>query len=145
MKYLWGISFGVVAILTIFRCGWFIPNIFNYPAWRILGKISYSVFIFHIFVVNLVLMRVYQPIYIYNFNSVRLFNFLLRFCLKEYFTVYHRSWLRFALHNHGIVLFSHRWVSNRNDDVNDLGKDQHARRPQWNQDDWIIGKITNEI
>lgn len=46
----------------IYRFGWFFNSFFGHSFWRVPGKISFSSYMMHNFVVQLVLMEVYQPI-----------------------------------------------------------------------------------
>lgn len=70
-KFSWGFIVGFFSIGLIYRLGWFFSDILNHPAWRILGKLSYSTYMFHSFVVQLIVMDVYQPIFtdVYKFVS----------------------------------------------------------------------------
>lgn len=60
-----------VMLGSLNRYGWFLSDFFSHSFWRIPGRISFSSYIVHIFVVKLVLMDVYQPIVIDSFKFVR--------------------------------------------------------------------------
>ena len=51
--------------------GWFMVDIFNYPAFRILGRISYSAFMCHLFFLKLHMAGIHQPMYLSFHNIVR--------------------------------------------------------------------------
>lgn len=70
-KYSWGFIVGYICIGLIFRFGWFSSDVLNYPAWRILGKLSYSTFMLHSFVIQLIVMNVHQPIFTDVYKFVR--------------------------------------------------------------------------
>lgn len=70
LKHSWGIIMGIGILGIIFNYGWFIPNIFNYPGWRIIGRISYATFICHLFILKLLMSGIHQPMYLSVFNIV---------------------------------------------------------------------------
>lgn len=61
-KYGAGIFYAFMIFGLIYRLGWFFPNIFNHPVWAVTGKISFAGYIYHNFVVQLLVMDIYQPI-----------------------------------------------------------------------------------
>ena len=69
-KYGGGFLLSILIFGLIYRLSSFAPENFDYPVWNILGKISFSVYIFHSFVVQLVVMDVYQPIFMGDFQMV---------------------------------------------------------------------------
>jgi hypothetical protein len=71
LKHSWGLFMAFMMFGLIFRFGWFIPNIFNHPGWRITGRISFAGYIFHNVVVQLLIMDIYQPIYMDTVKFVR--------------------------------------------------------------------------
>lgn len=53
MKHYHGLLMGVLTFGLILRFGWFVPLVFNMPFFRVLGRISYSYFLCHIFVMRI--------------------------------------------------------------------------------------------
>lgn len=49
-KHFYGVILGVLIIGIFFRYGTIIVNVFNYSMWRILGRLSFSVYMVHIFI-----------------------------------------------------------------------------------------------
>jgi peptidoglycan/LPS O-acetylase OafA/YrhL len=72
LKHSWGLIMGIGILGVIFRYGWFVPNIFNYSGWRILGRTSYATFICHLFILKLLMSGIHQPMYLSVFNIVSL-------------------------------------------------------------------------
>lgn len=70
LKHTWGLVMAVGIIGFIYRYGWFLPNIFNYGAWRIIGRISYASFICHLFILKLLMSSIHQPMYLSVYNVV---------------------------------------------------------------------------
>lgn len=83
LKYGGGFLLAIIMFGLIYQLGLFIPHKFDYPAWNILGKISFSVYIFHNFIVQLVIMDVYQPVFMDGFQIVSC-NFEIKFNLNFY-------------------------------------------------------------
>lgn len=77
------------------RYGWFLSDFFSHSFWRIPGKISFSSYIVHNFVLQLVLMDVYQPIVIDGFKFVSQFKFIFMHMLIR---------VEFAVDNCGCML-----------------------------------------
>jgi hypothetical protein len=83
LKHSWGIIMGIGIIGIIYRYGWFIPNIFNYSGWRILGRCSYATFICHLFILKLLMSGIHQPMYLSVFNIVSLMTHLKFFFFSK--------------------------------------------------------------
>lgn len=86
LKYSWSVLFGYVIFASIYRIGWFIPDIFNHPVWTVLGRLSYAMYIFHGFPVYLIIMDVYQPVHVdllraVSFNNVITFDYCILIAL----------------------------------------------------------------
>ncbi|XP_058123495.1 nose resistant to fluoxetine protein 6 [Anopheles ziemanni] len=63
-KNLWGALFGVLFVGLAFGIGGFIRGVLNNPIFRPLGKVTYCVFLCHLFVIRVTLGNVRQPIYV---------------------------------------------------------------------------------
>ena len=74
LKHIWGLLMAIIMIGLIRRYGFFTISIFNYPAFRIMGRISYATYMCHLFVVKWLMASVQQPIYLSYLNIV---SFLL--------------------------------------------------------------------
>jgi peptidoglycan/LPS O-acetylase OafA/YrhL len=88
LKHSWGFLVAFVLLGLIYQYGWFIPNIFNYPGWRIIGRISYATFICHLFILKLLMSGIHQPMYLSVFNIlkyslVKSFKILLTFLFLD--------------------------------------------------------------
>lgn len=79
LKHSWGVAMAFLTFGLIYRFGWFIPNIFNHPAWRVTGRISFAGYIFHNIVVQLLIMDIYRPIYIDIFKFVSYLKVRVKF------------------------------------------------------------------
>lgn len=87
MVSIWNVTRFDLLIVTNMITGWFMVDIFNYSAFRILGRISYSAFMCHLFFLKLLMAGINQPIYLSfysivirykcSFKSSILFNFPL--------------------------------------------------------------------
>ena len=71
LKYSWGVIFVIFLVGLAFKYGWFLADVFNYPGWRVLGKISYSCYIFHIFVVKIFIIQNHSMLDAGILNTVR--------------------------------------------------------------------------
>lgn len=60
-KHYHGFLLGIIILGVILRYGSFIPLVFNMPFFRILGRISYSYFLCHIFVMRIFMTGASQP------------------------------------------------------------------------------------
>uniref|UniRef100_A0A182NJB8 Acyltransferase 3 domain-containing protein n=1 Tax=Anopheles dirus TaxID=7168 RepID=A0A182NJB8_9DIPT len=63
-KNLWGALFGVLFVGLAFGVGGFLRSALNNPIFRPLGKVTYCVFLCHLFVIRVTLGNVRQPIYV---------------------------------------------------------------------------------
>ncbi|XP_058833864.1 nose resistant to fluoxetine protein 6-like [Topomyia yanbarensis] len=63
-KNLWGVIFGVMYVGLAFGVGWFFKRLLNNPIFRPLGKVTYAVYLCHLFVIRATLGNIRQPIYI---------------------------------------------------------------------------------
>ncbi|XP_029725442.2 nose resistant to fluoxetine protein 6-like [Aedes albopictus] len=63
-KNLWGLIFGVLFVGLAFGVGWFLKRLLSNPVFRPLGKITYAVYLCHLFVVRATLGNIRQPIYV---------------------------------------------------------------------------------
>lgn len=70
LKHSWGIISGFGILGMIYRYGWFVPSVFSYPGWRVLGRISYATFMCHLIVLKLLMSGVHQPMYLSVFSIV---------------------------------------------------------------------------
>lgn len=68
MKHYHGFLMGFLLLGLMIRLGWFIPRVFNLPVFRILGRIMYSYYLCHIFVLRLFLSGSSQPFEINGAN-----------------------------------------------------------------------------
>lgn len=68
MKHYHGILLGFLMLGLMMRLGWFIPRLFNLPVFRILGRILYSYFLSHVFVLRLFMATSTQPFEINQAN-----------------------------------------------------------------------------
>lgn len=93
LKHTWGLIMAVGIIGFIYRYGWFLPNVFNYGAWRIIGRISYATYICHLFILKLLMSSIHQPMYLSVYNVVS-----LRICFIDHSTkrIYAFRWPTFA-------------------------------------------------
>ncbi|CRK96295.1 CLUMA_CG009715, isoform A [Clunio marinus] len=67
-KHVWGLVMSCIMLGIIYRYGWFASTMLNYPAYRILGRISYGTFMCHLFVVKLLMSSNHQPIYLSDWS-----------------------------------------------------------------------------
>ncbi|XP_055607880.1 nose resistant to fluoxetine protein 6-like isoform X2 [Uranotaenia lowii] len=63
-KNLWGAIFGVLFLGVAFGVGGFLKRLLNNPIFRPLGKITYAVYLCHLFIVRTTLGNIRQPIYV---------------------------------------------------------------------------------
>ncbi|XP_001661710.2 nose resistant to fluoxetine protein 6 [Aedes aegypti] len=63
-KNLWGLIFGVLFVGLAFGVGWFLKRLLSNPVFRPLGKITYAVYLCHLFVIRATLGNIRQPIYV---------------------------------------------------------------------------------
>lgn len=70
LKHTWGVIVGFGILGAIYRYGWFIPSVFNYPGWRVMGRISFATFMCHLFVLKMLMSGVHQPMYLSVFSIV---------------------------------------------------------------------------
>uniref|UniRef100_A0A182QA40 Uncharacterized protein n=1 Tax=Anopheles farauti TaxID=69004 RepID=A0A182QA40_9DIPT len=68
-KNLWGALFGVLFVGLAFGVGGFLRSALNNPIFRPLGKVTYCVFLCHLFVIRVTLGNVRQPIYVSDLVS----------------------------------------------------------------------------
>lgn len=68
MKHYHGFLMGFLMLGLMMRLGWFIPRLFNLPVFRILGRIMYSYYLSHIFVLRLFVGASSQPFEINGAN-----------------------------------------------------------------------------
>ena len=61
MKHYHGFLMGFLLLGLIMRLGWFVPKVFNLPVFRVLGRIMYSYYLCHIFVLRLFVGGSTQP------------------------------------------------------------------------------------
>lgn len=83
LKHSWGVIIGSGILCTLYRygefsklnnlislnnfkifTGWFMVDVFNYPGFRILGRISFSAFMCHLFFIKLHMAGIHQPMYL---------------------------------------------------------------------------------
>lgn len=69
------------------RYGWWLTDFLSHSFWRIPGKISFSSYIVHNFVLQLVLMDVYQPVVIDGFKFVSQMSIII----DDFFANDHRD------------------------------------------------------
>lgn len=74
LRNAWGAVMGFGILCSFYNYGWIIPKVFNYPGWRILGRISYATFICHIAVVKILIFNFHQLAYLSMLNAVSLFQ-----------------------------------------------------------------------
>ncbi|XP_058465293.1 nose resistant to fluoxetine protein 6-like [Malaya genurostris] len=63
-KNLWGLTFGVMCVGLAFGVGWFFKRLLNNPIFRPLGKITFAVYLCHLFVIRATLGNIRQPIFV---------------------------------------------------------------------------------
>ncbi|XP_062550046.1 nose resistant to fluoxetine protein 6-like isoform X2 [Armigeres subalbatus] len=63
-KNLWGLIFGVMFVGLALGVGWFVKRLLSYPVFRPLGKITYAVYLCHLFVIRSTMGNARQPIYV---------------------------------------------------------------------------------
>ncbi|XP_065086708.1 nose resistant to fluoxetine protein 6-like [Ochlerotatus camptorhynchus] len=63
-KNLWGLIFGVLFVGLAFGVGWFLKRLLSNPMFRPLGKITYAVYLCHLFVIRATFGNIRQPIYV---------------------------------------------------------------------------------
>lgn len=69
-KYGVGVLYAILIFGVIYRLGWFVPRILSHPAWGITGKLSFAGYMFHNFILQLIVMEIYQPIYMDGLKMV---------------------------------------------------------------------------
>uniref|UniRef100_A0A182SBI9 Acyltransferase 3 domain-containing protein n=1 Tax=Anopheles maculatus TaxID=74869 RepID=A0A182SBI9_9DIPT len=69
-KNLWGALFGVLFVGVAFGVGGFLRAALNKSIFRPLGKVTYCVFLCHLFVIRVTLGNVRQPIYVSDMRIV---------------------------------------------------------------------------
>lgn len=82
LKHINGLVIGVLLVGIIFKYGYFIPKIFNHPMYRILGRLSFSVYMGHVSVLVLLLVKSKNMSEISKSTNVRSsfkFEILLKF------------------------------------------------------------------
>lgn len=70
LKHVWGVAMAGIMLGILHRYGWFASTLMNYPAYRIMGRISYATFMCHLFVVKLLMAGASQPIYLSDMSIV---------------------------------------------------------------------------
>ncbi|XP_053686956.1 nose resistant to fluoxetine protein 6-like [Sabethes cyaneus] len=63
-KNLWGVIFAVLYFGLAFGVGWFFKRLLNNPIFRPLGKVTYAVYLCHLFIIRATLGNIRQPIYV---------------------------------------------------------------------------------
>jgi peptidoglycan/LPS O-acetylase OafA/YrhL len=61
MKHYHGFLMGFLLLGLVMRLGWIVPKVFNLPVFRVLGRIMYSYYLSHIFVLRLFVGGATQP------------------------------------------------------------------------------------
>ncbi|CAO1306715.1 unnamed protein product [Diamesa hyperborea] len=70
-KHIYGLVIGVTIVGIIFKYGFIIPKIFNHPMYRILGRLSFSVYMGHVSILVLLLAKSKNMTEVNDATSVR--------------------------------------------------------------------------
>lgn len=137
LKHSWCLIIGIGALGPIYRYGWFMPNIFNYSCWRVLGRISYATFICQIFILRLLMSGIHQPMYLSVFNIVSWptmsASMTRRKQLNHHKYSLHCRWVTCVLSMASAMLLASSWRFHWNPSL-DVQTDIFEARQRWDQE-----------
>lgn len=82
MRHSWGVILTILFIGIIYHYGWFTRNLLSYKGFNILGRISYSGYVCHIFILKLLMVGTHQMMEISFPRIVSYFHLFLLILIK---------------------------------------------------------------